>query len=441
MASPLPNIGKMTELRQRLLFLLGAIVVFRIGTFIPVPGIDPVRMAQLFDQQRGTILDMFNMFSGGALERLSIFALGIMPYISASIIMQLMSHVVPSLQQLRKEGNTGRRKITQYTRYLTVLLAGFQSIGVSIALQNQTIDGGSVVVVPGTAFIFTAAVTLVTGTMFLVWLGEQVTERGIGNGISMIIFAGIVAGLPSAVGGTLELARTGELHIFLVLFILALALAVTVFVVFVERGQRRISVNYAKRQQGRRMFAGQSSHLPLKLNMSGVIPPIFASSLILFPTTLGSWFSNTPGMEWLRDLSDSFSPGQPLYVALYAGLIIFFCFFYTALVFDSRETADNLKRSGAFIPGIRPGKQTADYIDKVLTRLTFAGAIYIAAVCLLPEFMILYWNVPFYFGGTSLLIVVVVLMDFMGQVQAHLMSHQYESLMKKANLKNPGMVR
>ena len=441
MSSPLPNIGKMTELRQRLLFLLGAIVIFRIGTFIPVPGIDPVQMAALFDQQRGTILDMFNMFSGGALERLSIFALGIMPYISASIIMQLMSHVVPTLQQLRKEGNSGRRKITQYTRYLTVVLATFQSIGVSMALQNQFVDGSSVVVAPGVTFIFTAVVTLVTGTMFLVWLGEQITERGIGNGISMIIFAGIVAGLPSAIGGTLELARTGELNFFMVLFILALALAVTVFVVFVERGQRRITVNYAKRQQGRRMYAGQTSHLPLKLNMAGVIPPIFASSLILFPTTLGSWFGNTEGMEWLRDLSASFSPGQPLYVALYAGLIIFFCFFYTALVFDSKETADNLKKSGAFIPGIRPGKQTADYIDKVLTRLTFAGAIYIAAVCLLPEFMILYWNVPFYFGGTSLLIVVVVLMDFMAQVQAHLMSHHYESLMKKAQFRGPGMPR
>jgi preprotein translocase subunit SecY len=441
MSSVLPNIGKMTELRQRLLFLLGAIVVFRIGSFIPVPGIDPVKMAQLFDQQRGTILDMFNMFSGGALARLSIFALGIMPYISASIIMQLMSHVIPTLQQLRKEGNSGRRKITQYTRYLTVVLASFQSVGVSIALQNQAIDGTSVVVAPGIAFIFTAVVTLVTGTMFLVWLGEQVTERGIGNGISMIIFAGIVAGLPSAIGGTLELARTGELHILLVFFILALALAVTAFVVFVERGQRRITVNYAKRQQGRRMYAAQSSHLPLKLNMSGVIPPIFASSLILFPTTLGSWFGNTEGMEWLRDLSGSFSPGQPLYVALYASLIIFFCFFYTALVFDSKETAENLKKSGAFIPGIRPGKQTADYIDKVLTRLTFAGAIYISAVCLMPEFMILYWNVPFYFGGTSLLIVVVVLMDFMAQVQAHLMSHQYESLMKKTNLKGHGFTR
>ena len=438
MASPLPNLGKMTELRQRLLFLLGAIVVFRIGTFIPVPGIDPGAMADLFEQQRGTILDMFNMFSGGALERLSIFALGIMPYISASIIMQLMSHVIPTLEQLRKEGNTGRRKITQYTRYLTVALASFQSVGVAVALQSQVVNGQPVVVIAGVSFIFIAAVTLVTGTMFLVWLGEQVTERGIGNGISMIIFAGIVAGLPSAVGGTLELARTGELNLFLVFFILALALAVTGFVVFVERGQRRITVNYAKRQQGRRMYAGQTSHLPLKLNMSGVIPPIFASSLILFPATLGGWFGNAQGMEWLQKISSSMSPGQPLYVMTYAGLIIFFCFFYTALVFNSKDTADQLKKSGAFIPGIRPGAQTASYIDKVLTRLTFAGAIYITSVCLLPEFLILYWNVPFYFGGTSLLIIVVVVMDFMAQVQAHLMSHQYESLMKKANLKTHG---
>lgn len=441
MASALPSLGKMTELRQRLLFLLGAIIVFRIGTFIPVPGIDPAAMAQLFDQQRGTILDMFNMFSGGALERLSIFALGIMPYISASIIMQLMSVVVPTLEQLKKEGNAGRRKITQYTRYLTVALATFQSIGVSIALQNQMVDGASVVVAPGMAFVFTSVVTLVTGTIFLMWLGEQVTERGIGNGISIIIFAGIVAGLPSAVGGTLELARTGELHSLLVLFLLMLALAVTAFVVFVERGQRRITVNYAKRQQGRKMYAAQTSHLPLKLNMSGVIPPIFASSLILFPATLGSWFGNAEGMGWLRDISSALSPGQPLYVALYAGLIIFFCFFYTALVFNSKDTADQLKKSGAFIPGIRPGMQTASYIDKVLTRLTFMGAIYITGVCLLPEFLILYWNVPFYFGGTSLLIIVVVVMDFMAQVQAHLMSHQYESLMKKANFKGQGLLR
>jgi len=438
MASPLPNLGKMTELRQRLLFLLGAIVVFRIGAHIPVPGINTEAMAQLFEQQRGTILDMFNMFSGGALQRLSIFALGIMPYISSSIIMQLMSVVVPSLEQLKKEGNAGRRKITQYTRYLTVALASFQSIGVSIALQNQVVGESSIAIAPGPAFVFTSAVTLVTGTMFLVWLGEQVTERGIGNGISMIIFAGIVAGLPSAVGGTLELARTGELHPLMVLFLLALALAVTGFVVFVERGQRRITVNYAKRQQGRRMYAAQSSHLPLKLNMSGVIPPIFASSLILFPATIGNWFGNAEGLGWLRNITSTLSPGQPLYVALYAGLIIFFCFFYTALVFNSKDTAEQLKKSGAFIPGIRPGRQTADYIDKVLTRLTFAGAIYITSVCLLPEFLILYWNVPFYFGGTSLLIIVVVVMDFMSQVQAHLMSHQYESLMKKANFKGQG---
>ncbi|MDQ2694321.1 MAG: preprotein translocase subunit SecY [Pseudomonadota bacterium] len=441
MATSVPSLGKLTELRQRLLFLLGALVVFRIGTFIPVPGIDPHAMAALFDQQRGTILDMFNMFSGGALSRLSIFALGIMPYISASIIMQLMSVVVPTLEQLKKEGNAGRRKIIQYTRYLTVALASFQSIGVSIALQNQLVNGASVVINPGPAFVFTAVVTLVTGTMFLMWLGEQVTERGIGNGISMIIFAGIVAGLPQAVGGTLELARTGELHPLLVLFLFVLALAVTAFVVFVERGQRRITVNYAKRQQGRRLYAAQSSHLPLKLNMSGVIPPIFASSLILFPATLGSWFGNTSGMGWLRDIASTLSPGQPLYVMLYAALIVFFCFFYTALVFNSKDTADQLKKSGAFIPGIRPGVQTASYIDKVLTRLTMVGAIYITAVCLLPEFLILYWNVPFYFGGTSLLIIVVVVMDFMAQVQAHLMSHQYESLMKKANFKGQGLLR
>lgn len=438
MPPTLPNFGKMTELRQRLLFLLGALVVFRVGTHIPVPGIDPQAMAQLFEQQRGTILDMFNMFSGGALERLSIFALGIMPYISASIIMQLMSVVVPTLEQLKKEGNSGRRKINQYTRYLTVALAAFQSIGVSIALQNQMVGGSSVVIAPGPPFIFTSAVTLVTGTVFLMWLGEQVTERGIGNGISMIIFAGIVAGLPNAVGGTLELARTGELHSILVLLLLVIALAVTAFVVFVERGQRRITVNYAKRQQGRKLYAAQSSHLPLKLNMSGVIPPIFASSLILFPATLGNWLGNSPGLGWLSDISSTLSPGQPLYVACYAGLIIFFCFFYTALVFNSKDTADQLKRSGAFIPGIRPGVQTASYIDKVLTRLTMVGAIYITSVCLLPEFLILYWNVPFYFGGTSLLIIVVVVMDFMAQVQAHLMSHQYESLMKKASFKGQG---
>ncbi len=441
MATPLPDLSKMTELRQRLLFLLGALIVFRIGTHIPVPGIDPRAMAELFNQQRGTILDMFNMFSGGALERLSIFALGIMPYISASIIMQLMAVVVPTLEQLKKEGNLGRRKITQYTRYLTVVLATFQAIGVGIALQNQVVGSASVVITPGIGFVFTAAITLVTGTLFLMWLGEQVTERGIGNGISMIIFAGIIAGLPNAVGGTLELARTGELNALLVLFLLVLALIVTAFVVFVERGQRRITVHYAKRQQGRKVYAAQSTHLPLKLNMSGVIPPIFASSLILFPTTLGSWFSNAPGLGWLADLSSTLSPGQPLYVASYAGLIVFFCFFYTAIVFNSKDTAEQLKKSGAFIPGIRPGAQTATYIDGVLTRLTMMGAIYITAVCLLPEFLILYWNVPFYFGGTSLLIIVVVVMDFMAQLQAHLMSHQYESLMKKVNIRGSGVVR
>ena len=441
MAAALPNIGKMTELRQRLLFLLGVLVVFRIGTHIPVPGIDPNAMARLFEQQQGTILDMFNLFSGGALQRLSIFTLGIMPYISASIIIQLMSAVMPALEQLKKEGNVGRRKLIQYTRYLTVALATFQSVGVAIALQNQTVGGASVVIIPGISFIFIAAVSMVTGTLFLMWLGEQVNERGIGNGISMIIFAGIVAGLPSAIGGTLELARIGELHTMLVIFLLLVILMVTAVVVFVERGQRRIPIHYAKRQQGRRMYAAQTSHLPLKLNMSGVIPPIFASSLILFPATIGNWFGNAPGMGWLADISSALSPGQPLYVGVYAGLIIFFCFFYTALVFNSKETADNLKKSGAFIPGIRPGVQTAGYIDKVLTRLTLVGAIYITTVCLLPEFLILYWNVPFYFGGTSLLIIVVVVMDFMAQVQAHLMSHQYESLMKKASFRGQSVLR
>ncbi|MGB1060219.1 MAG: preprotein translocase subunit SecY [Ketobacter sp.] len=435
MTGGLADIGKLTELRKRLLFLLGALVVFRVGAHIPVPGINGEALAAMFDAQRGTILDMFNMFSGGALERLSIFALGIMPYISASIIMQLMTVVIPTLEKLKKEGEAGRRKITQYTRYGTLALATFQSIGVALALQSQQAGGMGVVINPGIGFIFTAAVTLVTGTMFLMWLGEQVTERGIGNGISIIIFAGIVAGLPAAIGGTLELGRTGELNAISIILLFALALAVTAFVVFVERGQRRITVNYAKRQQGRKMYGGQSSHLPLKLNMAGVIPPIFASSIILFPATLGSWLGSAEGMGWLRDIASTLSPGQPMYVAFYAAAIIFFCFFYTALVFNSRETADNLKKSGAFIPGIRPGEQTARYIDGVLTRLTAAGAIYITAVCLLPEFLILYWNVPFYFGGTSLLIIVVVVMDFIAQVQGHLMSHQYESLMKRANLK------
>ena len=427
-----------TELRQRLLFVLGALVVYRIGTFIPVPGINPVAVSSFFEQHSGTILDMFNMFSGGALERLSIFALGVMPYISAAIIMQLLAATVPYLQQLKKEGESGRRKITQYTRYGTVVLALFQSIGISVALSGQTIMGQPMALTPSHIFIPTVVVSLVTGTLFLMWLGEQITERGIGNGISIIIFAGIVAGLPSAIGGTLELARTGELAAAFVVILLVLALAVTAFVVFVERGQRRITINYAKRQVGRKVIGGQSSHLPLKLNMAGVIPPIFASSIILFPATLGQWFGQAEGMDWLREISTTLAPGQPLYVTFYAAAIIFFCFFYTALVFNSRDTAENLKKQGAFIPGIRPGVQTERFIDGVMTRLTTVGAIYITAVCLLPEFLILYWNVPFYFGGTSLLIIVIVTMDFMAQLQAHLMSHQYEGLMRKANLKGFG---
>jgi preprotein translocase subunit SecY len=430
MAAQLGGMGKLSELKQRLLFVLMALIVYRIGTFIPTPGINPEAMARFFEQQSGTILNMFNMFSGGALERLSIFALGIMPYISASIIMQLMSAVIPTLKEIKKEGEAGRRKITQYTRYGTVVLATFQAIGVAIALQNQ-----GVALHPGPSFVFTAAISLVTGTMFLMWLGEQITERGVGNGISIIIFAGIVAGLPAAVAGTVELASTGELSSGLVLLLFVMAIVVTAIVVFIERGQRRITVNYAKRQQGRKMYAAQSSHLPLKLNMSGVIPPIFASSIILFPATLGQWAGNIDGLGWLQDISATLAPGQPLYVTFYALAIIFFCFFYTAIVFDSRETADNLKRSGAFIPGIRPGEQSARYIDSVLTRLTAVGAIYITLVCLMPEFLILKWNVPFYFGGTSLLIIVVVVMDFIAQVQSHLMSSQYEGLMKKANLK------
>lgn len=430
--------GKLSELKQRLLFVLLAMIVFRVGSFIPVPGIDPAALAALFEQQKGTILDMFNMFSGGALGRLSLFALGVMPYISASIIMQLLTAVVPKLEQMKKEGESGRRKITQYTRYGTLGLATFQSIGVAIALQGQTVGTLSVVPAPGPAFVFTAVVSLVTGTLFLMWLGEQVTERGIGNGISLIIFAGIVAGLPAAIGGTLELARIGEISAILVLALLVLSIGVTGFVVFMERGQRRITVNYAKRQQGGKVYAAQKSHLPLKVNMAGVIPPIFASSIILFPATLGGWFGQSEGMGWLKDLSSTLSPGQPVYVFLYALAIVFFCFFYTALQFNPKDTADNLKRSGAFIPGIRPGQNTAKYIDGVMSRLTLIGAIYITAVCLLPEFMIVYWNVPFYFGGTSLLIIVVVVMDFISQIQSHLMSHQYEGLMKKANLKGYG---
>ncbi len=438
MVGALSGMGRLTELRQRLLFLLGALLVYRIGTFIPVPGVNPEALAILFEQNQGSILDMFNMFSGGALQRASLLALGIMPYISASIIVQLMSSVIPKLEQLKKEGEQGRRKITQYTRYGTVFLATFQAIGISIALQGQSAGGSAIVTHTGYGFVFTATVSLVTGTMFLMWLGEQITERGIGNGISLIIFAGIVAGLPRAIGGTLELVRTGEMNALAVLALFALVLAVTAFVVFVERGQRRITVNYARRQQGRRMLAAQSTHLPLKLNMAGVIPPIFASSIILFPGTLGKWFGTSENFRWLQDFTSKLAPGEPIYVILYSLAIVFFCFFYTALVFNAKETADNLKRSGAFVPGIRPGEQTARYIDGVMTRLTAAGALYITAVCLLPEFLIVGWNVPFYFGGTSLLIVVVVVMDFMAQVQAHLMSHQYEGLMKKANLKAPG---
>ena len=432
-ASAFGEITRFTELRQRLLFLVGALVVYRIGTYIPVPGIDPNALQNFFQDQSGTILSMFNMFSGGALERLSILALGIMPYISCSIIMQMASVTVPSLKQLKKEGESGRKKITQFTRYGTVVLAGFQSIGASVALQNQ-----GVVVNPGFNFVFTACISLVTGTMFLMWLGEQITERGLGNGISMIILASIISGLPSAIGGTLELANTGELSPAIVLILLMLVLAVTAIVVFIERGQRRIPVNYAKRQQGRKLYQSQSSHLPFKINMSGVIPPIFASSIILFPATIASWFGTSEGFGWMQNIAAKLTPGQPIYIILYGSLIMFFCFFYTALVFDSKETADNLKRSGAFMPGIRPGHQTAQYIDKVLTRLTFWGGLYIVSVCLLPEFMILYYRVPFYFGGTSLLIIVVVTMDFMAQMQALMMSKQYEGLLQKANLRGYG---
>jgi preprotein translocase subunit SecY len=430
----LAGLGKLTELRQRIFFVLGVLIVYRIGTYIPVPGINPVALAQMFEGTQSSIVGLFNMFSGGALERFSLFALGIMPYISASIIMQLMSTTIPSLEQLKKEGESGRRKITQYTRYGTVVLATFQALGIAIALESQTAAGMPVVIAPGFGFKLITMISLVTGTMFLMWLGEQVTERGIGNGISILIFAGIVAGLPGAIAHTLELASRGTFQPLFVLTLFAIALAVTAFVVFVERGQRRITVNYAKRQQGRRVMAGQTSHLPLKVNMAGVIPPIFASSIILLPATVVSWFGQAEGMEWLRNIATTLSPGQPIYVILYASAIVFFCFFYTALVFNPKETAENLKKSGAFIPGIRPGEQTAGYIDGVMSRLTLGGAIYVTLVCLLPEFMIVKWNVPFYFGGTSLLIVVVVCMDFMAQVQARLMSHQYESLLKKANL-------
>ena len=429
--------GRFGDLKRRLIFLLLALVVYRVGTHIPVPGIDPGELSKLFQSQQGGILGMFNMFSGGALSRFSIFALGIMPYISASIIMQLLTVVSPQLEALKKEGESGRRKITQFTRYGTLALGTFQALGISVALESQA----GLVLDAGMMFRVTTIVCLMTGTMFLMWLGEQITERGLGNGISIIIFAGIAAGLPNALSQLLELVNTGAMSIPALLIICIVAVAVTAFVVFVERGQRKILVNYAKRQVGNKVYGGQSSHLPLKLNMSGVIPPIFASSIILFPATITSWFSSGENMRWLRDVAAALSPGQPVYVMFYAAAIVFFCFFYTALVFNSRETADNLKKSGAFVPGIRPGDQTARYIDKILMRLTLAGALYITLVCLLPEFLVLWQNVPFYFGGTSLLIIVVVTMDFMAQVQAYIMSHQYESLLKKSNFKGGMSVR
>jgi preprotein translocase subunit SecY len=430
-ATQLAKSGKFGDLRRRLIFLLLALVVYRLGAHIPVPGIDPTQLQQLFKGQSGGILNLFNMFSGGALSRFTVFALGIMPYISASIIMQLMTYVVPTLEALKKEGESGRRKITQYTRYGTLVLALFQSLGIALALEQSA----GLVISPGMGFRLTAVISLVAGTMFLMWLGEQITERGLGNGISILIFAGIVAGLPSAMAGLFELVRTGSMSIIACLFILVVVVLVTFVVVFVERGQRKILVNYAKRQVGNKVYGGQSSHLPLKLNMSGVIPPIFASSIILLPATIVGWFATGEGMRWLKDISAALSPGQPIYVLLYAAMIVFFCFFYTALVFNSRETADNLKKSGAFIPGIRPGEQTAKHIDRILSRLTLVGAIYITLVCLLPEFLVLKYNVPFYFGGTSLLIIVVVTMDFWAQVQSYVMSQQYESLLKKANFK------
>ena len=431
--------NKFGELRTRILFLIGALIVFRAGTFIPVPGVDPAALASFFDQQAGNMLALFNLFSGGALSRFGIFALGIMPYISSSIIMQMASMIVPTLQALRKEGESGRRKITQYTRYGTVGLSAFQSVAAASWLQSQP----GVVVNPGPAFLITACITLVTGTMFLMWLGEQITERGIGNGISMIILAGIVAGLPAGVAGTAELVRNGEMSSATAILLLLGAIAATTFVVYMERAQRRITVNYARRQQGRKMYAAQSTHLPFKINMSGVIPPIFASSILMFPATIAQFFGQSANpsavQSALQTIGANLGPGQPIYVILYAAMIIFFCFFYTALVFNSKDTADNLKRSGAFVPGIRPGAQTAEYIDRVLTRLTFWGALYIAGVCLLPEiFRMFYPSVPFNFGGTSLLILVVVTMDFMSQMQAHAMSHQYEGMMQKANLRNYG---
>jgi preprotein translocase subunit SecY len=427
----LAKTGKFGDLRRRLVFLLLALVVYRIGAHIPVPGINPDQLAQLFQGQQGGILSLFNMFSGGALSRFTVFALGIMPYISASIIMQLMTYVLPSFEQLKKEGESGRRKITQYTRYGALGLALFQSFSIAVALESSA----GLVITPGFGFRITAMVSLTAGSMFLMWLGEQITERGLGNGISILIFAGIAAGLPNAIGGLASLVTTGAMNPVIALFIIAVVVLVTYFVVFVERGQRKILVNYARRQVGNKVYGGQSSHLPLKLNMAGVIPPIFASSIILLPATVVGWFSTGDSMRWIKDIAGALTPGQPIYVMLYAAAIVFFCFFYTALVFNSKETADNLKKSGAFIPGIRPGDQTARYIDKILVRLTLAGAVYITFVCLLPEFLILKYNVPFYFGGTSLLIIVVVTMDFMAQVQNYMMSQQYESLLKKANFK------
>ena len=424
--------SKFGDLRRRLTFLLLALIVYRVGSHVPVPGINPDQLAELFKGQQGGILSLFNMFSGGALSRFSVFALGIMPYISASIIMQLMTYVVPSLEALKKEGESGRRKITQFTRYGTLGLALFQSVGIAVALEGSQ----GLVISPGFGFRVTAVVSLVAGTMFLMWLGEQITERGLGNGISILIFSGIAAGLPGAIGGLLELVRTGAMSYVACLFIIFVVILVTFFVVFVERGQRKILVNYAKRQVGNKVYGGQSSHLPLKVNMSGVIPPIFASSIILLPATVVSWFATGDGLRWLKDLADLLAPGQPIYVLLYAAAIVFFCFFYTALVFNSRETADNLKKSGAFIPGIRPGDQTSRHIDRILSRLTLAGAIYITSVCLLPEFLVLKYNVPFYFGGTSLLIIVVVTMDFWAQVQSYVQSQQYESLLKKSNFRS-----
>lgn len=423
----------LAELWQRLLFVAIGILIFRVGAHIPVPGLDPAQLAAFFRQNDNGMIGYFNMFSGGALKRFTVFALGVMPYISASIIIQLLSAVLPSLEQLKKEGESGKRKINQYTRYATLFLAFFQSLGFALYLAKQHIA-----LSPSLSFYFNASLTLTAGTMFLMWLGEQITERGVGNGISLIIFSGIVSGLPAAIGRTLEQVREGQMQFFVMLLVLAVVLFVTGFVVFMERAQRKITINYAKRQQGKKVFAAQTSHLPLKINMAGVIPPIFASAIIMFPVSIAQFFGGGTGSGWLSDIGFALMPGQPLYLLVYTVATVFFCFFYTALVFNPKDTADNLKKSGAFIPGIRPGEQTARYIDTVMTRLTAVGSIYLVLVALLPEFLMLMWNVPFYFGGTSLLIIVVVLMDFIAQIQAHIMSQRYESLLKKANLKNSG---